>query len=42
MATAVTALIHAAAQSCDHTAEMEGLGNAYTALDILICSPHAQ
>ena len=57
---AVTALIHAAAQSCDHTAEMEvsglipgtdlrsadvltsALGNAYTALDISICSPHAQ
>ena len=53
---AVAALIHAAAQSCVHTAEMEipgtdlrpadvlssALGNAYTALDISICSPHAQ
>ena len=57
---AVTALVHAAAQSCDCTAETEvpGLipgtdlrpadvltsapGNSYTALDISICSPHAQ
>ena len=52
-------LIHAAAQQCDHTSEMEvpglipgtdlrpadvltsALGNAYTALDVSICSPHA-
>ena len=56
---AVSSLIHAAAQQCDHTSEMEvpGLipgtdlrpadvltsaqGNAYTALDVSICSPHA-
>ena len=56
---AATTLIHAAAQSCDHTTEMEvpglipgtdlrpadvltsTLGNAHTALDISICSPHA-
>ena len=57
---AVTALVHAAAQFCDCTAEMEvpglipgtdlrpadvltsDLGNSHTALDISICSPHAQ
>ena len=56
---AVSSLLHAAAQQCDHTAEMEvpglipgtdlrpadiltsALGNAYTALDVSICSPHA-
>ena len=56
---AVSSLIHAAAQQCDHTSEMEvpglipgtdlrpadvltlALGNAYTALDVSICSPHA-
>ena len=56
---AVTSLLHAAAQQCDHTSEMEvpglipgidlrpadvltsALGNAYTALDVSICSPHA-
>ena len=56
---AVSSLIHAAAQQCDHTPEMEipglipgtdlrpadvltsALGNAYTALDVSICSPHA-
>ena len=55
---AVSSLIHAAAQQCDHTSEMEvpglipgtdlrpadvltsALGNAYTALDVSICSPH--
>ena len=57
---AVTALVHATAQSCDCTAETEvpglipgtdlrptdvltsALCNYYTALDISICSPHAQ
>ena len=57
---AVTTLVHAAAQSCDCTAEMDfpgltpgtdlgnadvltsALGNSPTALDISICSPHAQ
>ena len=56
---AVSSLIHAAAQQCDHNSEMEvpglipgtdlrpadiltsALGNAYTALDVSICSPHA-
>ena len=56
---AVSSLIHAAAQQCDHTSEMEvpglipgtdlrpvdvltsALGNAYTALDVSVCSPHA-
>ena len=56
---AVSSLLHAAAQQCDHTAEMEvpglipgtdlrpadiltsALGNACTALDVSICSPHA-
>ena len=56
---AVSSLIHAAAQQCDLTSEMEvpglipgtdlrpadvltsALGNAYTALDVSICSPHA-
>ena len=56
---AVSSLLHAAAQQCDHTAEMEvpglipgtdlrpadiltsAVGNAYTALDVSICSPHA-
>ena len=56
---AVSSLLHAAAQQCDHTSEMEvpglipgtdlrpadiltsALGNAYTALDVSICSPHA-
>ena len=56
---AVSSLIHAAAQQCDHTSELEvpglipgtvlrpddvltsALGNAYTALDVSICSPHA-
>ena len=56
---AVSSLIHAAAQQCDHTSEMEvsglipgtdlrpadvltsALGNAYTALDVSICCPHA-
>ena len=56
---AVSSLVHAAAQQCDHTSEMEvpglipgtdlrpadvltsALGNAYTALDVSICSPHA-
>ena len=57
--TLSSSLIHAAAQQCDHTSEMEvpglipgtdlrpadvltsALGNAYTALDVSICSPHA-
>ena len=57
---AVTALVHATAQSGHCTAELEvpglipgtdlrpadvlasALGNSYTALDISICSPHAQ
>ena len=52
---AASSLIHAAAQQCDHTSEMEvpgtdlrpadvltsALGNAYTGLDVSICSPHA-
>ena len=55
---AVSSLIHAVAQRCDHTSEMEvlglipgtdlrpdvltsALGNAYMALDVSICSPHA-
>ena len=56
---AVSSLLHAAAQQCDHSSEMEvpglipgtdlrpadiltsALGNAYTALDVSICSPHA-
>ena len=40
---AVTSLVHAAAQSCDYTAEMEVLGLIPgTDLDISIWSPHAQ